>query len=101
MASRTQTGKIALQLFEAGYTDVQEYRARAIRIDEDTMWLPPTLDQLIQSCGDHFGKLERKPNMHPWLTSPKNEHKDFVTFGGTAWDSTANFWLGLRYAQIL
>lgn len=101
MYTKTQTTKTAVELFEAGYSDVINYQGRAVNVYDDEMWLPPTLDQLIDASGDHFGMLQRKIGRHQWLVTPKNEHKDFVTYGPTAWEATAKFWLGLRYAQVL
>lgn len=101
MATRTQIAKTALELYEAGYADVQQYMPRAIPVDEKMMYLPPTLERVIDACGDHFGTLQRKVGRHAWVVTPKNEHKDFVTYGPTAWETAAKFWLGLRYAQVL
>lgn len=101
MPKRKHTTQVSLELYYAGYEDVREYLARGIEVSEGEYWLPPTLERLIDSCGDHFGSLQRKIDRHAWTVTPKNGHKDYVTYGPNAWEATSNFWLGLKYAQIL
>lgn len=100
---RISRESVAQELFDAGFKPVQEYKhtLNAVEVYEDTFWLPPTTDVLIDACGDHFGMLQRKVNRHPWLATPKNGDTALVTPGYSAWEALSKFWLGLRYAQLV
>lgn len=98
---RVSRDSIAQELFDAGFVPIHGYEFNAVEVSNDTFWLPPTTDLLIDACGEHFGMLQRKVNRHPWLATPKNGDKGLTAFGYSAWEAISKFWLGLRYAQLV
>jgi len=58
----------------------------------------PTLSELIEACGDKFGRLEYTPDvsMNPWWAHERLEGPHNVGDGSTPEESVARLWLALK-----
>ena len=97
--------ELAKQLKDAGfeqmgtewfYTDTKQL---VPRMDKNIRWpdciAAPTLEELIQACGDDFSSITKRADGN-WIADCKDNHEGHIWFGSTPTEAIAHLWLALH-----
>jgi hypothetical protein len=62
---------------------------------DNTWWLEPSLEELIEACGEHFWNLhiKREGGLYPWIAAGMDP---IVGTGSTPTEAVASLWLALN-----
>lgn len=86
------TYELALRLKNAGFPDSANWR-----MEVDTIWDTPTLEELIETCGKRFWMLEaRNIKEGNWNACGYSKEKIESAYGSTPTIAVANLWLALN-----
>jgi hypothetical protein len=90
--------KLALQLKEAGYQQKHLQNPKDFDGHLSDISYIPTLEELVDACGDMFGKLEKVNNLwkasYPLISAPRLPN--IPDLGSTPTEAVARLWLELN-----
>lgn len=84
--------ELAKELKDAGWKDIILY-------DETNSAITPTLEELIEACGEQFERLEYTPevSMNPWWAHERVRGVHNTGDGKTPTEAVTRLWLALHH----
>jgi hypothetical protein len=88
--------ELAKELRDAGFPQREmRYKDGVTSKYNEPIIYQPTLEELIEACGEDFNSLFKRPDGQ-WITECPDGHEEHICFGFTPTEAVARLWMALK-----